>query len=50
MMYAIDELLDQIAYISAVFHWSYDSVLDLEHPDRLRFFELAQRTLSEEEA
>jgi hypothetical protein len=47
-MYAADQLLDEVAYIASVFHWSMDDILDLEHRDRLQFVAAAQRLLAEE--
>jgi hypothetical protein len=47
-MYATDRLLDEVAYIASVFHWSLDEILDLEHPDRLHFVEAAQRLTGQE--
>jgi hypothetical protein len=29
--------LEEVAYVSLYYHWSLDSVLDLEHADRRRF-------------
>jgi hypothetical protein len=46
--YAADELLEQVAYVAAFYHWSLDSVLDLEHPDRQRFVAAAGRLAGEE--
>ncbi len=37
MTYAAEDLLEEVAYLAAVFHWSLDELLDLEHPDRERF-------------
>ena len=47
-MYATEQLLDEVAYIAFAFHWSLDQILDLEHPDRLRFAAAAQRFMEEE--
>jgi hypothetical protein len=35
--YAADRLYDEVAYVAYHFHWSLDDILDLEHPDRLRY-------------
>jgi len=35
--YAADRLHDEVAYVAYHFHWSLDDILDLEHPDRLRY-------------
>ncbi len=51
MTYAAERLYEEIAYVAYHFHWGLDEVLDLEHPDRLRFIdEIAHinRRLSEE--
>ena len=37
MTYAADRLHDEVAYVAYHFHWSLDDILDLEHPDRLRY-------------
>jgi hypothetical protein len=37
--YATDRLMDEVAYVSYHYHWSLDTVLDLEHPDRHRFIQ-----------
>lgn len=34
-----DRLFEEIAYIAYHFHWSFDEILDLEHPLRQRFVE-----------
>jgi uncharacterized protein DUF6760 len=36
---AADRLYEEIAYVAYHFHWSLDSVLDLEHRDRNRYVE-----------
>jgi hypothetical protein len=41
-MYATSTLLDEVAYIAAVFSWPLDTVLDLEHPDRQHFLAAAR--------
>jgi hypothetical protein len=35
--YAADRLHEEVAYVAYHFHWSLDDILDLEHPDRLRY-------------
>jgi hypothetical protein len=40
-MYAADTLYREAAYISYLFHWSLDDILDMEHPVRQRFVQLA---------
>ncbi|MBB5959297.1 transcriptional antiterminator [Saccharothrix tamanrassetensis] len=37
MTYAADRLHEEVAYVAYHFHWSWESILDLEHPDRLRY-------------
>lgn len=37
MTYAADRLYREVAYVAYHFHWSPDAILDLEHPDRLRY-------------
>ncbi|WP_164555689.1 MULTISPECIES: DUF6760 family protein [unclassified Streptomyces] len=34
MTYATDRLYEEIAYVAYHFHWSLESILDLEHRDR----------------
>lgn len=49
MTYAADQLLDEVAYVAAFYHWSLDSILDLEHPDRARFLAVARQLSGEGE-
>ena len=37
MTYAVDQLHEEIAYVAYHFHWPLDDILDLEHPQRLRY-------------
>ncbi len=37
MTYAAERLFEEVAYVAYHFHWSLEEILDLEHPDRLRF-------------
>ena len=37
MTYAADRLYEEVAYGAYHFHWSFEEILDLEHPTRLRF-------------
>jgi hypothetical protein len=37
--YAPSQLYSEVAYVAYHFHWSLDSILDLEHADRLRYVE-----------
>lgn len=39
MTYAPDRLYSEVAYVAYHFHWSLESILDLEHPERLRYVE-----------
>ncbi|MFF2999754.1 DUF6760 family protein [Streptomyces sp. NPDC057950] len=39
MTYATDPIHEEIAYIAYHFHWSLETILDLEHRDRRRFTE-----------
>lgn len=51
MTYAAERLYEEVAYVAYHFHWGLDEVLDLEHPDRLRFIDEIARInqrLSEE--
>lgn len=36
MTYAADRLWEEVAYIAYYLHWSFDQILDLEHPTRER--------------
>jgi hypothetical protein len=35
--YAPDRLYEEVAYVAYHFHWPLDDILDLEHPQRLRY-------------
>jgi hypothetical protein len=35
--YATDRLYSEIAYVAYYLHWSYDTILDLEHAERRRY-------------
>jgi hypothetical protein len=35
--YAAEDLMDEVAYVSAAYHWPIDAALDLEHGDRAHF-------------
>ena len=37
MTYAPDRIHEEVAYVAFHFHWDLDRILDLEHPQRLRF-------------
>ncbi|GAA2040274.1 DUF6760 family protein [Polymorphospora rubra] len=36
LTYAADRLWEEVAYVAHHLHWSFDSILDLEHPQRAR--------------
>lgn len=51
MTYAADRIFEETAYVAYHLHWSFEEILDLEHPTRLRFVrEIANinRRLSEQ--
>jgi hypothetical protein len=35
--YATDRLYSEVAYVAYYLHWSYDTILDLEHAERRRY-------------
>ncbi len=37
MTYATERLYEEVAYVAYHFHWPLESILDLEHADRLRY-------------
>lgn len=37
MTYAPERLYEEVAYVAYHFHWRLEDILDLEHPQRLRF-------------
>jgi hypothetical protein len=37
MTYAPDRIYEEVAYVAYHFHWSLEEILDLEHPQRLRY-------------
>ncbi|WP_315096895.1 DUF6760 family protein [uncultured Cellulomonas sp.] len=37
MTYAPGRIHEEVAYVAYHFHWSLDAILDLEHPQRLRY-------------
>ena len=52
MTYATDRLFEEVAYVADHLHWPMDTIMNLEHPLRLRFGEEIGRInkrLSEEE-
>jgi hypothetical protein len=36
---AADRMYEEVSYVAYHFHWSFDELLDLEHPVRRRFVE-----------
>ena len=52
MTYATDRLFEEIAYVAYHLHWSFEEILDLEHPLRQRMVEEVasiNRRLTEDE-
>jgi hypothetical protein len=41
--YPIDALYDEVGYLAHHFHWTPETILDLEHPDRQRYVAQAGR-------
>ncbi|MET7390780.1 DUF6760 family protein [Streptomyces sp. NPDC005534] len=39
MTYAADRLWEETAYVAYYLHWSFETILDLEHPARERLIE-----------
>lgn len=39
MTYASNRLFEEVAYVAYHLHWSFEELLDLEHPIRRRFVE-----------
>lgn len=39
MTYATDRLMEELAYVAYYLHWSFDAILDLEHPVRARLID-----------
>ncbi|MEV0679702.1 DUF6760 family protein [Actinosynnema sp. NPDC050436] len=37
MTCATDRLHEEVAYVAYHFHWSWESILDMEHHDRVRY-------------
>lgn len=37
MTYGAERVLEEVSYVAYHFHWPLAEILDLEHPDRLRF-------------
>ena len=52
MTYATDRLFEEIAYVAYHLHWSFEEILDLEHPVRHQVVEeiaSINRRLTEEQ-
>lgn len=47
--YAAGDLLEEVAYLAAVLHWPLDTLLDLEHPDRVAFLANARALVEGDE-
>ena len=39
MTYATGRLHEEVAYVAYHFHWTFDDILDLEHPLRRQYVE-----------
>ncbi len=37
MTYGADRIYREVSYVAYHFHWPLDAILDLEHPERLRY-------------
>jgi hypothetical protein len=37
--YAPDRLFEEVAYVAYYLHWSFEQILDLEHPLRVRMID-----------
>lgn len=51
MTYGADRIYQEVSYVAYHFHWPPEAILDLEHPQRLRYVaEIADinKRLSEE--
>lgn len=35
--YPADKIYEEIAFIAYYFHWSYESIMNMEHEERLRW-------------
>lgn len=43
MTYATEQLYDEVAYIAYHFHWSLETILELEHRERRRYVDQIAR-------
>jgi hypothetical protein len=49
--YPLDDLFGEVAYVAYHFHWPYDEIMGLEHPERRRWVsEIARLNREREEA
>lgn len=39
MGYRLDEMFQEVAYVSYYFHWPYEQIMGLEHHERKRWVE-----------
>ena len=37
MTYPAERIYEEVSYVAYHFHWRLDDILDLEHPERLRY-------------
>ncbi|MGA3564368.1 DUF6760 family protein [Melissospora conviva] len=37
MTYGADRIYREVSYVAYHFHWPLEAILDLEHPERLRY-------------
>lgn len=35
--YPVDKIYEEVAFIAYYFHWSYESIMSMEHEERLRW-------------
>ena len=43
MVYSLERLYEELAYLAYHLHWPQDQLLTMEHPDRLRWVEEVSR-------
>ncbi|MFX0594699.1 DUF6760 family protein [Melissospora conviva] len=39
MTYGADRIYREVSYVAYHFHWPLEAILDLEHPERLRYID-----------
>jgi len=39
IVYPLDRLYEEVAYLAYHLHWSYEELLQMEHPERQRWLE-----------